>query len=212
MGRTASCPLCGRRPLYYTACDTFGCPECDVWTEERHTAEWPCCVNGECEWFVWTPEKPSLYIGKTEDVPEEVEGVTSPRIKRVLFLDDNEERRVKARSVLVSMDVTTVTCYEMVCAALQQLDPFDLACLDHDLSIRQTLGLPTSYQDDNGRYVVEHTGYDVAKYIMTMAPERRPKKIIIHSHNVAGAKRMMDFLRDYGHPDVTLVPFMNWLK
>lgn len=56
------CKLCNKTPLYYTQCDTFGCPECDVWTEIPH------CDGKACEYFEAIPEKPSLYTGKTEDL------------------------------------------------------------------------------------------------------------------------------------------------
>jgi len=55
------CPQCGNLPLYYSDCDTFGCPECDVWTERPHRAD--CCRS-----FEPSPERPSLYKGEIENI------------------------------------------------------------------------------------------------------------------------------------------------
>lgn len=67
LGRQAmsqwACELCGMPPLYYSSVDIFGCPECDVWTENQCR----CREQGhECP-FMEAPEKPSLYDGKIED-------------------------------------------------------------------------------------------------------------------------------------------------
>ncbi len=59
--RIRPCPQCGRAPVRYVDCDTYGCPACDIWTETPH------CGGRECMHFAATPERPSLYRGPIED-------------------------------------------------------------------------------------------------------------------------------------------------
>ena len=70
---------------------------------------------------------------------------------------------------------------------LRDSERFDVAFLDHDL---------------DGRTFVEEregTGTEVAEYIAaSMQADKRPRRIIVHSHNPAGARRMAEVLRDCG--------------
>jgi len=75
---------------------------------------------------------------------------------------------------------------------LEKFSPFDVVYLDHDL------GLPTV--DPNSIFPAsdEKSGYEVAKYIVNMKLSERPKRVIIHSINPAGAQRMESLLRRTG--------------
>ncbi len=70
--------------------------------------------------------------------------------------------------------------------SLRDCQRFDVAFLDHDLGGR------TFVQEREG------TGTQVAEFITTMKPTERPCRIIVHSHNPAGARRMNDILLQRG--------------
>jgi CheY-like chemotaxis protein len=114
---------------------------------------------------------------------------------KILFLDDEKTRHLVADKRFADPEITLVHVYnyKQAVAVLDTVtEPFDLAHLDHDL-IEQTAA-------------VEKTGYDVALHIVSMRPERRPRKIIIHSHNEVGTMRMLFLLRDAGC-DVSALAF-----
>lgn len=72
--------------------------------------------------------------------------------------------------------------------SLRNSERFDIAFLDHDLGGR------TFVEEREG------TGTEVAEWIVTMKPHERPRRIIVHSHNPAGAQRMTDILLERGCP------------
>lgn len=111
---------------------------------------------------------------------------------RILFLDDNEERHRKVRQRFIGTVAVYVYNYKEAVAALNANEPFNVAYLDHDL-VEQTA-------------TVEKTGYDVAKYITTMPPDRRPRQIVIHSLNEVGRQRMAETLTAAGC-QVSIEPF-----
>lgn len=70
--------------------------------------------------------------------------------------------------------------------SLRNSERFDIAFLDHDLDGRTFVEEP------------EGTGTEVAEFIVKMKPHERPQRIIVHSHNPAGAQRMTDILLERG--------------
>jgi len=101
-------------------------------------------------------------------------------IVRVLFLDDDATRHQRFRfNHAREWQIVPVWNYVQACVALDEEEPFDAAFLDHDLGLT-----------DDGTADRETTGHDVALYIAAMLPARRPRKIVIHSWNIGGARRM----------------------
>jgi CheY-like chemotaxis protein len=113
---------------------------------------------------------------------------------RILFLDDMEQRHRDApeRFGFDGADVVSVWSHNEAVAALGANEPFDVAYLDHDLP--SLTG------------AVEKTGYHVALHIAQMAPDRRPRRIVVHSSNPLGRRLMAELLADAGC-DVVIEPF-----
>lgn len=99
---------------------------------------------------------------------------------KILFLDDMKERHETFKRNNIGRDITHVWDYDEAVKALSETK-FDIASLDHDLSLLTIMTLP-----DKG----EKSGYDVACYIANMPEDKRPDTVVIHSLNPAGAQRM----------------------
>ena len=110
---------------------------------------------------------------------------------KVLFLDDDAGRHGQFLMQTIGCAVTQVwTAPEAIAALDAAEEPFDLASLDHDLGGRV-------YVMD-GEAGPEGTGLDVARHIAGMEPERRPRQVVVHSFNPAGAADMTTTLRAAG--------------
>lgn len=107
---------------------------------------------------------------------------------KIFFLDDDKDRHRQFKMNRIGMDITAVWTYEDACAILAKT-VFDVAYLDHDLSEFAAAGFPREG---------EKTGTHVAEFIAAMPAERRPKRIIIHSFNDEGRRRMGKILSDVG--------------
>ena len=110
---------------------------------------------------------------------------------RVLFLDDNERR---CESFLATCrPATACTVVTTAQAAIEALGNtvYDVVFLDHDL------GGAAMAASGPG------TGYEVAQFIAEM--DNRPRTVIIHSWNPAGAQAMRRCLRE--KCDVIVFPF-----
>lgn len=105
-------------------------------------------------------------------------------VNRYLFLDDDPHRhRIFAREAYGTFFIPVWTAQECQEALLKN-DPFDCVFLDHDL------GGQVFVKE------VENTGTQVALFIRDELPDERfPTRIIIHSHNPAGAIRMENILK-----------------
>jgi len=118
---------------------------------------------------------------------------------KILFLDDDANRHVTFRAVVAGKHEGPEYLYATtVEEAIEILDNnlIDIAFLDHDLG---------------GRIYVsetEGTGYEVALHIADMEKSLRPKSIIVHSVNSAGAYRMIGCLQD-AVDNVIYIPFFN---
>lgn len=105
----------------------------------------------------------------------------------ILVLDDEEVRLRAFRAKLIGNVVLTVKTVEECISALENAT-WDYVFLDHDLG---------------GKILVESgkgTGYEVAEWLSNH-PEKKPKHIIVHSFNAAGAKNMLGLL-----PEAKYIP------
>ena len=115
---------------------------------------------------------------------------------RFLFLDDDEKRHGQFKKMTIGCIVTHVETVEECEKALLSEPPFGCVFLDHDLG-----GLVFVEEK-------EGTGTEVAEFIANDLPkEKLPKKIVIHSWNPEGAKRMESILRAVPGLDVKRIPF-----
>jgi CheY-like chemotaxis protein len=100
---------------------------------------------------------------------------------RILFLDDSEDRRKIVRDFFQPKqfyEFYEASNSKQALELLESKSPFDMVFLDHDLG-----------EDD------ENDGYFVAKYISQMPEDLLPDKVVVHSYNTAGAKRMVEVLK-----------------
>ncbi len=121
--------------------------------------------------------------------------------KRILFLDDIQERHDKFRGMSIGYVVDYVwTATEAIEKLANKELEYDAVCLDHDLG---------------GEYYVDSedprgTGYTVAKWVEENCESaeinRRIKQFLIHSHNDAGARRMHQALAQTDVP-TRRIPF-----
>jgi CheY-like chemotaxis protein len=100
---------------------------------------------------------------------------------KILILDDNRIRLETFRRKLIG---AAVTCVEHAADCIKELNengPWSFCFLDHDL--------------DNLTYVPSGpgTGYEVALWLKNH-PDKKPKKIILHTCNEQGAARMLEEL------------------
>lgn len=105
---------------------------------------------------------------------------------KVLFLDDNAERHSKFKVANIGINITYVWTSIDAINALKATC-FDEVYLDHDLGGEKSEMTLPAYN--------EGSGYDVAVFISEMPEDRRPYKVVIHSYNPVGAKRMEDVLK-----------------
>lgn len=115
---------------------------------------------------------------------------------RILFLDDDKERHRRFMMNRIGLAISQAWTCDEACRMLSET-VFDEAHLDHDLSELAAMGTPAAH---------ERTGTHVAEHIAAMPPDRRPRRVVIHSFNDAGRRRMAGILRDAGVP-VIVQPF-----
>lgn len=116
-------------------------------------------------------------------------------MRRYLFLDDNPDRHIAFDSIAIGCDIRHVWTVEECISALSSDDPYDCVFLDHDLGGKA--------------FVIEEsgTGSEVANFIgQSLDRKKYPDRIIVHSWNPAGAKRMIGYIGPTGIP-VKYVPF-----
>jgi len=104
-------------------------------------------------------------------------------VLKILFLDDNINRREYARKQFSNDEYFEAETAEEAIKLLNEQSPFYLVSLDHDLG-GKTFVLSN-----------EESGYWVAKHIAQMPLSMRPTKVIIHTYNPAGSRNMMDELK-----------------
>jgi CheY-like chemotaxis protein len=117
-------------------------------------------------------------------------------MKRVLFLDDNEDRHVEFCERMQDHDVSVAFTTHQAIELLDTNAPYDVVYLDHDLG-----------EIANTEPFNERTGRVVAEHIASVLPrDKWPKQVIIHSWNIDGSRRMRDILQNAGLA-VSLAPF-----
>lgn len=118
---------------------------------------------------------------------------------RILFLDDDEDRHDKFRAGTIGHDVAHVRTAVEAVKVLDAVDkfqaaPWDLICLDHDLTPGHQLvylrGQPLPG-------LGEGTGYDVADWLRRHT-EVRARLVVLHTFNEHGRTRMYAALRAGG--------------
>ncbi len=116
-------------------------------------------------------------------------------MRRFLFLDDNPKRHDHFKTLSVGCDVTYVWTAEECMSALSNEKSFDCVFLDHDLGGREFVK------------EIEGSGSEVALFIRDdLEKDHYPDKIIVHSWNPEGAKRMISYIGPTGI-SVKYVPF-----
>ncbi len=101
-------------------------------------------------------------------------------------MDDDEERHARFVRAHVGHVITQVRDVWQAKRALETAEPYDFACLDHDLGGQQMV--------ESGNA----SGYAVAEYIAEMPAEKRPRRVIVHSFNPVGVQNMVRVLKDAG--------------
>lgn len=125
-----------------------------------------------------------LSLKRIEHIKEMVEDVTT---KHILILDDQQERHDGFIQMHKGTGARLKHAYTAP-EARELLDTyvFDVAFLDHDL------------EEDGSYYPTAGTGMDVARHIIAMNPEKRPKFVWVHSWNESRALAMEADLRAAG--------------
>ena len=121
---------------------------------------------------------------------------------RVLFLDDAESRHNYFRGQSIGHSVDHVWTAAEAIEALNTREPYDVACLDHDLEAAHYPGMAEA-----GIVATTPTGQAVADHIASMPEEKRPRRVIVHSFNPAGAVSMERALRGALRDGVLRIPF-----
>lgn len=116
-------------------------------------------------------------------------------MSRILILDDQEARHDWFRSHFKDHMVTSALNYLEAVNHLVQDDQYDIAYLDHDLGIHH-LGCRVEgpfgvRQDANGQHLAH-------VIIRDLPPEKRPREVVVHSVNYAGATAMIAILQEGG--------------
>ena len=101
---------------------------------------------------------------------------------KVLVLDDEPGRHKLFAEIFRDAEITQAwNQFEAECALSPRcVDVFDVATLDHDLGMNAGDGLA------------------VARFIVAMPGERRPRQVLVHSSNPVGAKVMLETLKRAG--------------
>lgn len=110
---------------------------------------------------------------------------------RILIVDDMPERHAGFRKILGGHVLTHAMCVSEAVANLKWND-YDMLCLDHDLGDVDFV---------EGRF---QTGADIAAWLQRN-PARCPGKVLVHSHNPAGVKNIVDSLADLKKTGVEVV-------
>jgi CheY-like chemotaxis protein len=115
---------------------------------------------------------------------------------RILIVEDDEGRCAWFRARLEG-SVLDVTCDVREAVRWLAERDYRALLLDHDLADEHYF---SDEPDD------ERTGYAVARWLADNPTRQRDALIVVHSLNYAGARRMVELLRDSGR-DAEHVPF-----
>ncbi|MER3428404.1 MAG: hypothetical protein C4334_09935 [Pyrinomonas sp.] len=123
------------------------------------------------------------------------DGIGRPKL-RILLLDDDVQRH-RWFAKMFGADELDVASDVVTAKELLTQRTYDLIFLDHDL-------LPEHYESDAPDD--ERTGYSVALWLAERPHLQSTSKIMVHTRNADGAKRMVEVLRRAGRR-AEYVPF-----
>ncbi len=122
---------------------------------------------------------------------------------KILFLDDDDLRHELFAEQAKSGGHQAFHAHSIgEFDGLVDLHDFDEVWLDHDLNDFQYDSLTADMYGEG-----ELDGRAAAHTLKNLLPERRPKKVVIHSWNPTGAERMAEILREGGFTDVFIEEF-----
>ena len=117
-------------------------------------------------------------------------------VNRILIVEDDEARCAWFRARLEGSELDVTCDVRQAVLWLAERD-YRAVLLDHDLSEEHYF---SNERDD------ERTGYAVARWLAEHPTSQRDALILVHSLNYAGARRMVDVLRDAGR-EAEHIPF-----
>ena len=119
---------------------------------------------------------------------------------RILALDDMEIRHKSFRQWFKDHTLDEAFTAPAAIDLLNHFD-YDVVMLDHDLAEEHYLKLSEGLSEGRLPGQDEYapgTGQDVAKHIVSLPLERRPKLVLVHTWNPGGRAAMYGILRDAG--------------
>jgi CheY-like chemotaxis protein len=120
----------------------------------------------------------------------------SETVQRILLVEDDEARCAWFRQRLAGSQLDVTCDVRQAVLWLAERD-YRAVLLDHDLADEHYF---SSEPDD------ERTGYAVARWLAENPTRQRDALIVVHSLNYAGARRMVEVLRDAGR-EAEHIPF-----
>lgn len=117
---------------------------------------------------------------------------------RILILDDVKYRHDVYDKLYGDDDVFHSYTFSDFLSKLDN-GPWDLIHLDHDLG--DFVDNPDLYTDGWGK-IREYNGTDASDRICNLPDNKLPKRIVVHSINPVGARRMVDMLKHRGIPTI----------
>jgi PleD family two-component response regulator len=126
--------------------------------------------------------------------------------KRILILDDMEERHAHFKRELAGQVVFHAYTAQEFFDTVEQHAPFDEIYLDHDLGDNPKID-PTRIAGMYGDQTMN--GHDCAYWLGTNHPDK-VKQVIVHSINSARAPAMVATLKDKGVP-AKWIPFFQMI-
>lgn len=107
---------------------------------------------------------------------------------KILILEDNDQRQKQFKDNLIDHDILITDSSKIAIEKLKK-EKWDYLFLDHDLG--NEVLVPSG----------ENTGYEVAKFLEENK-QFIPNKVIIHSLNFEGARKML-----FALPNAEYIPF-----
>jgi hypothetical protein len=111
--------------------------------------------------------------------------------KRILFLDDSRVRHDAFALSRGGDEILHVCTAADATRALDGGERFDLVYLDHDLAEEHYLEMSGGMRETPAPGDPPYdpgTGMDVVLHILQMPPERRPARVVVHSHNATAVE------------------------
>jgi CheY-like chemotaxis protein len=111
----------------------------------------------------------------------------------ILIVDDEPKRhKIFLKRLSAGNNVVVVNSYYGAVREIERNRKFDLVSLDYDLDQF------VDSQIEAGPWSKYQSGLDVAKYIASLSPAKKPLKAIVHSLNASRAPIMVAELEDAG--------------